>query len=297
LLSFKKHFILIGKVIMIKNININRRKFLSYFGYCSCGLIITSCTTAPITDRKQLKLLPESSINRQAAQLYEKVKRKAELSDDKKQLDEIKEVGRRIEDAVSSYFDSINEKDPTFNFQWEYILIKNKKIKNAWCMPGGKIAVYTGILEITKNKDGLAAVMGHEIAHAVAKHSIERASRSVILNVGTTALDIFTGGAISNTSRSTGVDVAGMLRTFGIDNPFGRKQESEADYLGLIFSSLAGYDIRESVKIWERMKEAYKGQEPPEWMSTHPSTSSRIVNLQKWIPEVILKYPPQIKIG
>ena len=164
-------------------------------------------------------------------------------------------------------------------------------------MPGGKIAVYTGILEITKNTDGLAAVMGHEIAHAVAKHSIERASRSLLLNVGTTAADIFSGGVISRTSRATGVDVAGMLRTFGIDNPFGRKQETEADYLGLIFSSLAGYDIRESVKIWERMKEAYKGQEPPEWMSTHPSSDKRIASLKEWIPEIIINYPPIKKIS
>ena len=159
-------------------------------------------------------------------------------------------------------------------------------------MPGGKIAVYSGILEITKNKNGLAAVMGHEIAHAVAKHSVERASRALVLNVGTAAIDIFTGGAISNTKRTTGVDVAGMLRTFGIDNPFGRKQETEADYLGLIFSSLAGFDIRESVKIWERMKEAHKGQEPPEWMSTHPSSVRRIEALKHWIPEVIIEYPP-----
>ena len=139
--------------------------------------------------------------------------------------------------------------------------------------------------------------MGHEIAHAVAKHSIERASRSLILNVGTTAADIFSGGAISRTSRATGVDVAGMLRTFGIDNPFGRKQETEADYLGLIFSSLSGYDIRESVKIWERMKEANKGKAPPEWMSTHPSTDNRIKSLKKWIPEIILEYPPIKKIS
>ena len=272
--------------------NINRRKFLEIFGGCTCALMISSCSTAPITERKQLTLIPESTLNRQAAQIYENVKKKSQLSNDKKQLDEIKEIGRKIEDSVSAYFDSINQKDPTYNFQWEYILIDNKKIKNAWCMPGGKIAVYTGILEITKNKHGLAAVMGHEIAHAVAKHSIERASRALVLNVGTAAIDIFTGGAISNTSRTTGVDVAGMLRTFGIDNPFGRKQETEADYLGLIFSSLSGYDIRESVKIWERMKEAYKGQEPPEWMSTHPSSEKRISNLKKWIPEIIVQYPP-----
>ena len=277
--------------------NINRRKFLQIFGCCSCGLVLNSCATAPITDRKQLKLIPEHKINRQASILYEKVKSKAKLSDDKKKLKEITEIGTKIEESVSAYFASINEYDPTSNFQWEYILIDNDKIKNAWCMPGGKIAVYTGILSVTKNTDGLSIIMGHEIAHAVAKHSIERASRALALNLGTTILDIFSGGAISNTSRTTGVDVAGMLRTFGIDNPFGRKQETEADYLGLIFSSLSGYDVRESVKIWERMKEANKGKEPPEWMSTHPSSDKRIASLKQWIPEIILKYPPIKKIG
>ena len=277
--------------------NINRRKFLEIFGACSCALMIASCSTAPITERKQLRLIPESTLNNQAAQIYEKVKQKTKLSDDKKKLDEIEEIGSRIEEAVSAYFASINKNDPTYNFQWEYILVDNDKIKNAWCMPGGKIAVYTGILPITKNKHGLAAVLGHEIAHAVAKHSIERASRALILNIGTVAADIFSGGAISRTSRATGIDVAGMLRTFGIDNPFGRKQETEADYLGLIFSSLAGYDIRESVKVWERMREAYKGQEPPEWMSTHPSSERRIETLKNWIPEIIIKYPPIKKIS
>ena len=260
------------------NYNINRRKFLGLIGCCTCGLIIPSCATAPITERRQLKILPESYINRQAFRMYQR------------------EIGRNIEESVSAYFDSIDKPDPTFNFQWEYILIDNDKIKNAWCLPGGKIAVYTGILEVTKNTDGLAAVMGHEIAHAVAKHSIERASRSLLFNIGTTAADIFSGGAISRTSRATGVDVAGMLRTFGIDNPFGRKQETEADYLGLIFSSLAGYDIRESVKIWERMKEANKGQEIPEWMSTHPSSTKRIQSLKNWIPGIILEYPPIKKL-
>ena len=272
--------------------NINRRKFLEIFGVCSCGLMISSCSTAPITDRKQLKLIPESTLNKQAAQIYEKVKGKEKLSKDKKQLDEIKEIGSRIEESVSAYFESIDAKDPTHNFRWEYILIDNDKIKNAWCMPGGKIAVYTGILKITKNKHGLAAVMGHEIAHAVAKHSVERASRALVLNLGTQIADIATGGKISQTSRAAGVDVAGLLRTFGIDNTFGRKQETEADYLGLIFSSLAAYDIRESVKIWERMKESNKGNEVAEWMSTHPSNTKRIQNLNKWIPEIILKYPP-----
>ena len=272
--------------------NINRRKFLGFIGCCTCGLIIQSCTTVPITERRQLSILSENYINRKAFQLYENVKRKVKLSDDKKTLSDIKEIGKRIEESVSTYFLSINKKDPTANFQWEYILIDKDKIKNAWCMPGGKIAIYTGILEVTKNKDGLAAVMGHEIAHAVAKHSIERASRSLLLNIGTQVVDIASGGRISQASRAAGVDVAGMLRTFGIDNPFGRKQETEADYLGLIFSSLAGFDIRESVKVWERMKEANKGQEPPEWMSTHPSSTKRIQSLRNWIPEIIINYPP-----
>ena len=138
---------------------------------CSClSLGLTSCATAPITDRKQLKLIPENKLNAQAAQIYEKIKKKENLSKDTKKLTEIKESGSRIEVSISKYFSQENIPDPTTNFDWEYILIENNKIKNAWCMPGGKIAIYTGILDITKNRDGLAAVMGHEIAHAVAKH-------------------------------------------------------------------------------------------------------------------------------
>ena len=277
---------------MSKINNINRREFLEVFGVCSCGLIMTSCSTAPITDRKQLKLLPESTLNRQAAQIYENVKRKTKLSDDQKQLDEIKQIGSKIEESVSSYFDSINEYDPTYNFQWEYILIDNDKVKNAWCMPGGKIAVYTGILKITKNQNGLAAVMGHEIAHAVAKHSVERASRGVVLNVATQITDILSGGKLSRVNRATGMNTVGLLSQIGILNPFNRKQETEADYLGLIFSSLSGYDIRETVKIWERMKAANKGKEPSEFMSTHPSSTNRIKNINEWTNQVIMDYPP-----
>ena len=275
---------------------INRRKFLKFISCCTCGLIISSCTTAPITERRQFKIIPESTLNRQAAQIYEKVKSKEKLSDDLNQLNEIKEIGHQIEQAVSEYFNQNNIADPTANFKWEYILVDNKKIKNAWCMPGGKIAVYSGILEVTKNKHGLASVMGHEIAHAVAKHSVERASRSMAINLGTQIADIISGGKISGASRAAGVDVAGMLAHFGIMNPFNRKQESEADYLGLIFTSLAGFDIRESAKIWERMKEANKGKEPPEWMSTHPSTSRRIQQIKDWTPGVILEYPPKKKM-
>ena len=216
------------------------------------------------------------------------------MSDDKATLDEIIKIGNNMEIAIDKYFNKAKLSNPTSNFQWDYILIENDKVKNAWCMPGGKIAVYTGMLKITKNTNGLAAVMGHEIAHAVAKHSVERASRSVLLNTSTQLIDIFSGGKLSQVNRVTGMNTVGLLSQIGILNPFSRKQESEADYLGLIFSSLSGYDIRETVKIWERMKAANKGKEPQEFMSTHPSSSNRIKNINDWMNEIILDYPPII---
>ena len=202
----------------------NRRKFLSYVG-CGCGgFFLNSCSTAPITDRRQLKIIPEAKLNAQAAQIYEKIKEKEKLSKDNKKINEIKEIGKRMENSISEYFYQAKLSDPTANFDWEYILIDNKKVKNAWCMPGGKIAVYSGILDVTKNTNGLAAVMGHEIAHAVAKHSVERASRGAILNTGTQLIDILSGGKLSQVNRATGMNTVGLLSQLGIMNPFNRKQ-------------------------------------------------------------------------
>ena len=273
----------------------NRRKFLGYLGCSCCSIFLPSCTSAPITQRKQLKIIPEAKLNAQAAQIYEKIKKNEKLIDDEN-LTNIKIIGKRMEDAISEYFYQSGLSDPTANFDWEYILIDNKKVKNAWCMPGGKIAIYTGILDITKNDNGLAAVMGHEIAHAVAKHSVERASRSMLLNTSTQLIDILSGGKLSQVNRSTGMNTVGLLSQIGLMNPFSRKQESEADYLGLIFSSLSGYDIRETVKIWERMQKANKGKEPPEFMSTHPSSINRIKTINDWMNEIMLDYPP-IKVS
>ena len=270
----------------------NRRNFLGYIGCGCCSFLLNSCSTAPITGRQQLKIIPEDKINLQAAQIYEKVKQREKLSKDLKTLNQIKLIGSRMEESIAEYFYKSNIDDPTKNFEWEYILIDNKKVKNAWCMPGGKIAVYTGMLEVTKNKNGLAAVMGHEIAHAVAKHSIERASRSMIVNTSTQLIDIFTGGKLSQVNRVTGMNTVGLISQIGLLNPFNRKQETEADYLGLIFSSLSGYDIREAPKLWVRMQEANKGKESSEFLSTHPSSQNRIKNLNGWINNITLEYPP-----
>ena len=274
----------------------NRRKFLSYIGCSCCGFVLNSCSTAPITDRKQLTLVSEAKLNAQAAQVFEKIKEKEKMSDDLKSLNEIKEIGKKMEYSIGEYFYRSKLNDPTVNFDWEYILIDNKKVRNAWCMPGGKIAVYTGMLDVTKNTNGLAAVMGHEIAHAVAKHSVERASRGLLLNSGTQIIDIFSGGKLSKINRTTGMNTVGMLSQLGIMFPFNRKQESEADYLGLIFSSLSGYDIRETTKIWERMKEFNKGKEQSEFMSTHPSPNNRIKKINEWTNNIILDYPPIKKV-
>ena len=261
----------------------------------SCGCLsfgLHACATAPITDRKQLKLIPEHKLNAQAAKIYEQVKAKEKLSTDTTKLKEIKDIGKNMEIVISKYFNEKGTSDPTIGFDWEYILIENDKVKNAWCMPGGKIAIYSGILKVTKNKNGLAAVMGHEIAHAVAKHSVERASRGVLLQTSASVIDILSGGKLSKVNTATGMDTVGLLAQVGIMNPFNRKQETEADYLGMIFASMSGYDIRETVNLWERMKDSNKGKEPPEFMSTHPSSSNRIKQIKEWMNEIIIEYPP-----
>ena len=272
--------------------NINRRKFLGLFGCGCCSLILPSCSTVPITDRRQLTIIPESKINSQAAAAYEQFRSKTKLITKGSQLKEVVDIGKRIEVAVSAFFKNKGEDDPTRNFGWDYVLVNNDKVVNAWCMPGGKIAVYTGLLKVTKNTNALSIVMGHEIAHAVAKHSVERASQAMTINLGTTVADIFLGGAINRTRNTVGQNTGFDLFKIGIMNPFGRKQETEADYLGLIFASLAGFDIRESVPLWQRMAEKNKGKEPPQFLSTHPSSKKRIENLNVWINEVIIKYPP-----
>ena len=267
-----------------------RRDFIKYLGCGCCALAMPSCTSTPITNRKQLKLMSEATVNAKAADAYSKFKKKAKMSKDIISLNMIKRIGSKMEKAISFYFKSKNQKDPTKNFRWEYVLVDDDKKLNAWCAPGGKIAIYTGILKATKNENGLSIVMGHEIAHAVAKHSVERASAALALNIGTAVVDIFTGGVISRTrntvGRNTGIDIIQV----GVFNPFSRKQESEADYLGLALTNMAGYNMYEAAPFWKRMQEE-SGPNPPQFLSTHPSPKNRIRQIRNWIPQIRMQFP------
>ena len=190
------------------------------------------------------------------------------------------QVGQEVSKAFTSlYGEKLNA---------EFFQIESTKST----FEGDQTLVVFPLLKITKNIHALSIVMGHEIAHAVARHSVERMSHAMTINLGTTVADIFLGGAINRTRNTVGQNTGLDIFQLGIMNPFGRKQETEADYLGLIFSSLSGYDVRESVKLWQRMAEKNKGKEPPVFLSTHPSSKKRIENLNNWISEVMIKYPP-----
>jgi len=273
--------------------NISRRKFI--YG-CSCvcasSLILPSCTEVALSDRQQLNILSDDFLYSRTFPAYNNFKSQSKLITGTSEYNQIVDIGFKIRDAINVYYETNSQEDPTTNFQWEFVLVDDDQTKNAWCMPGGKIAVYTGILDVTKNTNGLASVMGHEIAHAVAKHSVERASRGALLKTGTSLIDIFSGGKLGQINQATGMNTVGLLSQIGIMNPFSRTQESEADYLGMIFASLSGFDIRETKKLWERMKAENKGKEPPQFMSTHPSSSKRIKDLSEWENSVILDYPP-----
>ena len=264
--------------------NLSRRNFIVQLSCtCSASLFLPSCADVAMSDRKQIKIFSDDFLYSKTFPAYENFKLKTKLVTGTLESERIIEIGYNIRDSINIYYANNGEKNPTTNFQWEFILVDDDQTKNAWCMPGGKIAFYTGILPIAKNDNGIAAIMGHEISHAVARHSSERMSTAILVDAGTYALERFVlGQRLPRISK--------QLRTYGLDLPFNRKQESEADYLGIIFSNLAGYDIDESYKVWERMQKE-SGRGPAEFFSTHPSPKNRIKKLKEWIPEVRLKYP------
>ena len=253
-------------------------------------LFLLSCETVPVSERKQLILLPDSYINKQSAQAYKQFLSKANVvSKGNPQNKELQIIAKNIEEAIHQYFVLENKEDPTKKINWEINLVKEEQV-NAWAMPGGKITFYTKILEVAENENGIATIMAHEMAHVIGRHGNERMSQALLLDVATSVAQTATGTTLQGGSKTA----YNLLRAYGIFLPFGRKQEAESDYLGLVFMTIAGYDPDETVKLWERMAAhaKKKGGSPPEFMSTHPSSESRIENFKKWIPEVKARYSP-----
>ncbi|WP_118196269.1 M48 family metallopeptidase [Albibacterium indicum] len=251
--------------------------------------LISACSTVPFTGRKQLSLIDDSGLREQASLAYRDFLNSPETTVIKGTSDanEVQRVGQRISRAITTYFNE-NGMGDQYNFDWQFALVKDKNI-NAWCMPGGKVAIFTGILPVTKNEAGLAAVMGHEIAHAIAKHSAERASQMVLAQGGGAVVGVASSGQ-SQATQAVVNQLYGIGGQLALLN-YSRNQESEADRMGLIFMAMAGYNPNEAAEFWTRMMDAKEGAgAPPEFLSSHPSDARRIKNIQKLIPEAMEYY-------
>lgn len=265
-----------------------KRKIFYLF---SILLVLLSCQTVPITGRQQLSLIPSESILNMSYQSYKDYLSKNKVIDNTEEAQMVKRVGKRIQNAVEQYFREHNMQKQLEGYNWEFNLIDDKTI-NAWCMPGGKVAVYQGILPVAQNEAGLAVVMGHEISHAVAKHGDERMSQGLITQMGGMLLS----EALASKPKETAnlfMTAYGLGAQVGFLLPYSRVHESEADRLGLIFMAMAGYDPHEAVDFWKRMSKVKQGQSPPEFLSTHPADTTRIKNLEKLLPEAMTFYSKQ----
>ncbi len=243
---------------------------------------VWACATVPLTNRSQLSLVSNAEIIPLSFQNYQQVLAEGKLSTNAEQTAMVKRVGGRIQKAVEDYMAQNGLSSQLNGFEWEFNLIEENTV-NAWCMPGGKVAFYTGILPICKNETGVAVVMGHEVAHAIANHGRERMSQQMALN-GILSI----GSVAAGTSQNQLDDM--LLQAVGIASPlgmlkFGRDQESEADRMGLIFMAMAGYNPAEAPQFWERMSAQAGGSQQPEFLSTHPSSETRITDLNKWQAE------------
>ncbi|HEX7357091.1 MAG TPA: M48 family metallopeptidase [Ignavibacteriaceae bacterium] len=251
------------------------------------ALTVYYCSTVPITGRSQLSLISASEMNSMSFAQYGDFLKENKLSNDKSAVDMVRRVGGKIQRAVETYFAQNNLSQELEGYEWEFNLVESPDV-NAWCMPGGKVVVYTGILPVTKDETGLAVVMGHEIAHAVAQHGAERMSQGLLQQLGGVALSV----ALQNKPQETQdlfMTAYGVGTTVGVMLPFSRTQESEADRLGLIFMAMAGYNPNYAIDFWTRMA-AQSGGKPPEFLSTHPSDETRIADLKKELPEAMNYY-------
>jgi predicted Zn-dependent protease len=251
------------------------------------ALTVYYCSTVPITGRKQLSLIPASEMNSMSFAQYGEFLKTNKLSLNKSDVEMVKRVGVNIQKAVEMYFAQNNLSKELDGYAWEFNVVESPEV-NAWCMPGGKVVVYTGILPITKDETGLAVVMGHEIAHAVAQHGGERMSQGLLQQLGGVALSV----ALKDKPQETQtlfMTAYGVGTTVGVMLPFSRTHESEADHLGLIFMAMAGYNPNAAVDFWTRMSQM-GGQKPPEFLSTHPSDETRIADIKKELPEALKYY-------
>ncbi|WP_447971662.1 M48 family metallopeptidase [Nitrospira sp. M1] len=254
---------------------------------------LTGCETNPYTKRSQLLLLPDSYMTNMAATQYNQVLQDPEvtLSTNPKEIEPVKRVAARIIEAAkrSKYAEAAKA------FKWEVSVIKDDNTKNAWAMPGGKIAVYTGIFPMAKTEAGLAAIMGHEVIHALAQHGGERMSQGLVSQFGMTAAAVaLSTQGFSPQMNQLAMQALGMGAQVGVLLPFSRSHESEADYVGVLLAADAGYDPREAINIWQRMAQASQGA-PSEFLSTHPAHETRIADLKKWMPEAMALYQPAQK--
>ena len=256
------------------------------------GVIGWACSTVPITGRKQLNIIPDSEMLSMSYQQYDQFLTENKKSTDAEKTAMIQRVGRRIQGAVEQYMRDTNNTAQLDGYQWEFNLVESDEM-NAWCMPGGKVVFYTGILPVCKDESGIAVVMGHEVAHAVAKHGSERMSQGLLAQMGGVALSEALKSEPEQT-QAIAMTAFGVGAQYGALLPFSRKQESEADHLGLIFMAMAGYDPGVAVPFWERMAQG-GGSKPPEFMSTHPSDQTRINNLKTLMPEAMKYYKPGVQ--
>ena len=253
--------------------------------FLSVLILVSACSSVPITGRRQLKIVSDAAIIQMSLKEYSNFLKENKLSENKKEAQMVVSVGRRIQEAVEEYFSERGISDLLEGYQWEFNLVEGEEI-NAWCMPGGKVVVYTGLLPVTQDEAGLAVVMGHEIAHAVANHGGERMSQALVAQMGGIALAV----AIRDKPRQTQqlwMMVFGLGTAVGVMLPYSRLHETEADELGLIFMAMAGYDPRMAVDFWERMAEKKGGKAPPEFLSTHPADETRIHNIKAMIPTAL----------
>ena len=255
-------------------------------------LMVCSCSRVDITGRRQFNLVPDSLMNQMSFQSYNQFLTENKLSTNAQQAEMVKRVGSRIQAALEEYCAKNGLQDRLEGYAWEFNLVEDKAV-NAWAMPGGKVVVYTGILPVTKTEAGLAVVMGHEIAHAFAKHGGERMTQGLLVELGGIALSTALKEHPEQT-KTLFLQAYGAGSQIGLLLPYSRVHENEADHLGLIFMAMAGYDPQEAVVFWERMAESSKGKErPPEFLSTHPAEETRIRNLQNLIPDAMKYYRPQ----